>query len=136
MQHPYDIVEPFYSKALTVTADTAPAAVLEHMLASDFRSINGQEIKSRDVLMRQIEFFWKLIPDLRWQPEEVIVSGEKVVVRSVATGSPAGDFMGMSLDGGKSFRIDTIDIHTVRDGKVVEVFHLEDWATAMRQLKL
>lgn len=36
--------------------------------------------------------------------------------------------------GGKSFRIMTIDIHTVQDGKLVEAYHVEDWAGAIRQL--
>jgi predicted ester cyclase len=128
-------VEPFYTKALTVNKETTPTAALDRILGSDFKSVNGQETKDRTILSRQVEFFWKLIPDLKWEPKEVVVDGEKVVVRSVATGSPKGDFMGLALDGTRSFKIDTIDIHTVRDGKVVEVYHLEDWATAIKQLK-
>ncbi len=42
--------------------------------------------------------------------------------------------MGIACNGTKTSRIDTIDIHTVVDGKVAEVYYLEDWATAMRQL--
>ena len=30
--------------------------------------------------------------------------------------------------------LDTIDIHEVRDGRVHRVYHLEDWATALKQL--
>jgi len=57
------------------------------------------------------------------------------VVRSKATGAPNGDFMGLPTNGTKSFDIVTIDIHKVADGKILEVNHLEDWATAMKQLK-
>jgi predicted ester cyclase len=57
-----------------------------------------------------------------------------VVVRSIASGSPKGAFMGLQLDGSKSFRIDTIDIHEVEGGQIVRVHHLEDWATAIKQL--
>ena len=42
--------------------------------------------------------------------------------------------MGLQLDGSESFRIDTIDIHEVEGGQVVRVYHLEDWATAIKQL--
>jgi hypothetical protein len=28
----------------------------------------------------------------------------------------------------------TIDIHTVRDGKLIAAHHVEDWASALRQL--
>ena len=43
--------------------------------------------------------------------------------------------MGVPTDGTKSFKILTIDMHTVKDGKILETHHVEDWATAMRQLK-
>lgn len=61
--------------------------------------------------------------------------GNRVIVRSIASGSPRGDFMGMSMDGSKSFKVMTIDIHTVEGSQVKQVYHLEDWATAIKQLK-
>lgn len=128
------IVAPFYTHALTVNTETTSTAVLEKILSEGFESINSQEVKSRDVLMKQLQFFWKLIPDLEWKMQDVVVGGDKVVVRSVATGSPRGSFMGLELDGSRSFRIDTIDIHQIEDGKIARVHHLEDWATAIRQL--
>ena len=36
--------------------------------------------------------------------------------------------------GGKKFQIMTIDIHTVKDGKLIAAHHVEDWAGAIRQL--
>lgn len=129
------IVAPFYHKALTVNRETTPTAVLDAILADDFQSMNSQETKSKQVLMKQVEAFWKLIPDLTWAPKDIVIGGNKVVVRSVATGSPKGPFMGMELDGTRSFTIDTIDIHELENGKIVRVHHLEDWATAIRQLK-
>ena len=130
-------VSPFYRRALTVNAETTPAAVLEKILADNFQSINSQETKGKAALIRQVGFFWQLIPDLVWEPKDLVIGadGKKVVVRSVATGSPKGNFMGMELDGSRSFRIDTTDIHEVENGQIVRVHHLEDWATAMRQLK-
>ena len=128
------IVAPFYTHALTVNTQTSSTDVLNRILADDFQSLNGQETKSKAVLIKQVEFFWKLIPNLKWEPQDFVVSGNKVVVRSVASGSPIGSFMGLQLDGSKSFRIDTIDIHEVEGGQVVRVYHLEDWATAIKQL--
>lgn len=129
------IVAPFYRKALTVNRETTPSAVLDGILADDFQSVNSQETKGKQVLMKQVEGFWKLIPDLAWEPQDMVIGDNKVVVRSVATGSPKGPFMGMELDGTRSFKIDTIDIHELQNGKIVRVHHLEDWATAIRQLK-
>lgn len=130
-----EIVLPFYRQALTVNADTTSSAVLERILADGFESINGQETKTKAMLVGQVAFFWKLIPDLKWEPQDVVSDGHKVVVRSIASGSPKGAFMGLELDGSKSFRIDTIDIHEVEGGQIVRVHHLEDWATAMKQLR-
>ena len=63
------------------------------------------------------------------------MSGDKVTVRSVATGTPKGNFFGVEADGTRSFRIDTIDIHEVADGVVVRVHHVEDWASAVKQVR-
>ena len=125
----------FYEKALTVNAETRPETVLASILADNFVSKGSVESKTKAQLTGQLGFFWKLIPDLKWVPQEVLNDGNKYVVRSLATGTPNGDFMGLPTDGTKSFKIITIDIHTIVDGKVVEVHHLEDWGTAMKQLK-
>ena len=125
----------FYEKALTVNSETQPAVVLANILADNFVSKGSVEFKTKEQLTGQLGFFWKLIPDLKWEPQEIINDGNKYVVRSLASGTPNGDFMGLPTDGTKSFQIMTIDIHTIIDGKVVEVHHLEDWGTAMKQLK-
>ena len=77
--------------------------------------------------------FGKAIPDLKWEIKELLTSGNRVIVRGEASGTPAGAFMGVP-HGGKSFRIMSIDIHTVRDGKLSRSHHIEDWMGATRQL--
>jgi predicted ester cyclase len=131
------IVAPFYKQALTVNTTTTPAAVLEKILAPSFQSINSQGTKDKATLMQQVTGFWKLIPNLVWEPQDLVigVDGKKVVVRAVATGSPKGNFMGMELDGSKSFKIDTTDIHEIENGQIIRVHHLEDWATGIKQLR-
>ncbi len=131
------IVAPFYHQALTVNSETTSEAVLKKILADNFQSINSQGTKDKATLIQQVAGFWKLIPDLVWAPQDLVigVDGKKVVVRAVATGSPKGNFMGMALDGSKSFKIDTTDIHEVENGQIVRVHHLEDWATGIMQLK-
>lgn len=75
-----------------------------------------------------------MIPDLKWAIEEMIQDGNRVVVRSRATGTPVGPLFG--VDGkGKGFDIMTIDIHTVENCKIVRSYHVEDWAGALRQLR-
>ena len=135
MENLKEIVRPFYSSCLTVNKSTDVSATMTALLADDFQSINVAETKGKAQLIGQVQFFWKLIPDLKWEVQEMLQDGNKVVVRSLATGSPKGDFMGMSLDGSKAFKIMTIDIHTVENGRLKTVHHLEEWTTGIKQLK-
>ena len=125
MENVKDVVTPFYTKCLTVNAETN---VVEAM------GKGSVEAKNKEQLIGQIQFFWKLVPDLKWEIQEMIQEGNQVVVRSLASGTPNGNFMGVQTDGTKSFKTMTIDIHTVENGQVVEVHHLEDWGTAIKQL--
>ncbi len=129
------IVRPFYTDCLTVNSRSEPRDVLDRILSDDFISY-GSPNKSKAELTNVVQYFWTLIPDLKWEIEEILVDGNKVAVRSLATGSPRGDFFGVEgLDGSKSFAVCTIDIHTVVDGRVKSVYHVEDWGTALQQLK-
>ncbi|CAN5885864.1 hypothetical protein BH11BAC4_BH11BAC4_06610 [soil metagenome] len=130
-----DGVVAFYKKALTVNTETSPTTVLTEVLADDFISSGSVESKGKPALMAQVEHFWKLIPDLKWEPQDIINEGNKYVVRSLVSGTPNGDFMGLPTDGTKSFKIMSIDFHTVENGQLKSVHHLEDWGTAMKQLK-
>ena len=135
MENLKEIVKPFYTDCLTVNTRTDVAATMEKLLADDFQSINAKETKTKAALTGQIQFFWKLIPDLKWVPEEFLQDGNRVIVRSTATGSPKGEFMGLNPDGSKSFKIMSIDIHTVVNGQIKTVYHQEEWTTAIMQLK-
>jgi predicted ester cyclase len=132
------VVRPFYEQCLTVTPGGDPgkvATILGELLASDFKSINAAETKSKQALIGQIQYFWKLVPDLTWRIDELLQDGDRVVVRGTATGTPKGEFFGVPADGTRSFRIMSIDIHTVVGGQITQVYHLEEWTTALRQLK-
>jgi predicted ester cyclase len=63
----------------------------------------------------------------------VLVSANQVTVRGEATGTPAGEFMGAPRTG-KSFKVMSIDVHTIEGGKMVRSYHIEDWIGAVRQL--
>jgi predicted ester cyclase len=132
---PKAVVRAFYTDCLTVSKGGDPAATMNRLLADDFKSIGSEDSKDKQHLVGQIQFFWKLVPDLKWEVQDMIVDGNHVVVRSIASGTPVGDFMGMKLDGKKSFKMMTIDIHTVANGQIKQVYHLEDWVTALKQLK-
>ncbi|MBA4257423.1 MAG: polyketide cyclase [Polaromonas sp.] len=129
------VVQKFYD-FLSNPASAEHAGALKAVMADNFVSIGDHsgKNKSREAFIGQVGGFGKLIPDLKWAPQEVIVAeGGKVIVRSRATGTPRGPLFG--VDGkGKGFDIMSIDIHTVVDGKIVQTHHVEDWSGALRQL--
>ena len=87
-----------------------------------------------DGFVKSIQAFGDMIPDLEWEPQEILKDGDRYIVRSIATGTPVKPFFGVQPSG-KSFRIMSIDIHTVEDGKIVQSYHIEEWATAIMQLQ-
>ncbi len=130
------VVEPFYTKILTRASGADVASVAEAVIAEDWQSIGDYSStpKSRAEFVKQLTGFGKLIPDMTWNIEEMIFSGNRVIVRGRATGTPKGPMFG--VDGkGKSWEIMSIDVHTVEDGKITTSYHVEDWASAIRQLK-
>lgn len=130
-----EIVRPFYTQCLTVNAEANVAEIMGKLLADSFQSVNSAETKGKAQLTGQVQGFWKMIPNLKWEPQEILQDGNRVIVRSTASGNPQGNFMGIECDGTKAFSIMTIDIHTVEKGQIVQVFHVEEWATGMKQLK-
>jgi len=111
----------FYRKALTVNTETTSTEILTKILADDFISSGSVESKGKSALIGQLEHFWKLIPDLKWEPQDMICEGNKFVVRSKVSGTPNGDFMGLPTDGTKSFEIMSIDFHTIENGQLKSV---------------
>ena len=126
-------IAPFY-EMLNQPASKNLKALAEQALSPDWKSYSGQtEFKERDAFVGQVTGFGKLIPDLKWDIQDVLVDGNKIIVRSEASGTPIAPFFGAPPTG-KSFKIMTIDIHTIKDGKAVTAHHVEDWASALRQL--
>ena len=77
------------------------------------------------------------IPNLNWEFKEIrVLSDNTVVVRGEATGTMASDvFLGEKVTAGKSFKIMAIDLHTIKDGKVVTSYHIEDWFGVVQQTR-
>jgi predicted ester cyclase len=72
------------------------------------------------------------VPDLHCAIEDLLVSGDKVTARLLFTGTHTGEFMGHPATG-KPVRFLAIDILRIRDGKIVEDWHLEDNLTLLEQ---
>ena len=131
-----EIIGPFYG-LLNVATRGDVLATEERILTPDYQSCSGNlpsECRDRDTMIRIFEGFAKATPDMRFDIKDVLVSGDRVVVRGELTGTPADDLFGAPHTG-KSFRIITIDIQTVRDGRIAKSFHCENWLSALGQIR-
>ncbi|WP_181421040.1 ester cyclase [Curtobacterium sp. MCSS17_011] len=81
----------------------------------------------------QIALFRHAMPNYTVEHQDVIVQGDKVAVRNTVSGTHQGAFMGHEPTG-KRIRMRTIDVHQVRDGKIITTWHLEDFAGLIGQL--
>jgi len=127
------VVAPFYD-GLNAAPGKDVEGVLRRATAPEWVSCGANDVcGAREQVIPAIAGRHKAIPDLKWEIKEVLVSGNRVTVRGEATGTPAGEFMGVP-HGGKSFKLMSIDVHTIEGGKIVRSYHIEDWLGAVRQL--
>jgi predicted ester cyclase len=126
-------VAPFY-KALNAEFTAQSPDLIRQVTTDGWVSCRGNDVcNTRDEVIAGIAQRLKSIPDLKWEIRDVQVSGNQVTVRGEATGTPAGEFMG-APHSGKSFKLMSIDVHTLEGGKMVRSYHIEDWIGAVRQL--
>lgn len=74
-----------------------------------------------------------MVPDVTWRVVDIIDAGDTVTVIGEGEGTPAAHLFGTPSNGA-SFTIASIDVHTIADGLIQRTRHIEDWATALRQV--
>ncbi|GAA5049635.1 steroid delta-isomerase-like uncharacterized protein [Thermocatellispora tengchongensis] len=67
-----------------------------------------------------------VFPDLDVTIEDVVVSGDRVAVRSVARGTHSGDILGVPATG-REVEFRAFDFHRLEEGRIAQSWHLEDF---------
>jgi len=130
------VIGPWYS-LFNVASRGDVKAIQEQILTEDYESCAGYlpgERWGRDTSIKVVTNFANTIPDMKFDIKEVLVAGDRVIVRGEVTGTPAGELFGVPHSG-KSFRIMAVDIQTIRNGKIAKTFHMENWLSAIGQLR-
>jgi predicted ester cyclase len=80
-------------------------------------------------------FAWltPIFPDLKLTIEDILQDGNKVVVRARMTGMQKEAFMDFPSKNRK-IDIPVVDIHEVKNDKIIRTWHTEDWMSGLRQL--
>jgi predicted ester cyclase len=74
------------------------------------------------------------VPDLTWSIKDIWTSGDRIIVRGEATGTPAGELFG-APPSGRGFKTMAIDVFTVRGDKLASAYHVENWVGAIEQIR-
>ncbi|MGV1832847.1 ester cyclase [Agrobacterium vitis] len=128
-----EIIAPFYD-ALNEPAKKDVAGLISKATTDDWVTCGGEGLcLNREQLISAFKGRGETIPDLRWEIRDVMVAGDRVIVRGQASGTPVKEFYGVPPTG-KTFKIMSVDIQTIRDGRIAHSYHVEDWAGAIRQL--
>jgi predicted ester cyclase len=72
-------------------------------------------------------------PDWRWDVEDMMAEGDKVITRYVARGTHRGEFMGAAPTG-EEVAVSGINIVRLEDGKIVESWGNSDQLGMLRQI--
>ena len=109
--------------------------LIDELLAEDF--VEHEVFPGMEPTRAGVKQFFTLIrqafPDLRFEAEDLIAEGEKVVGRARMTGTHEGEFMGIPATG-RSIDVQVIDIVEFRDGLSIAHWGVSDALTMMQQL--
>jgi ketosteroid isomerase-like protein len=130
------LIAPWYSLFNIATRGDV-RAVQEAVLTEDYESCAGYlpgECWGRETSIKVVSNFASTIPDMKFAIREVLVAGDRVIVRGEVSGTPSGELFGVPHSG-NNFRIMAVDIQTIRDGKIAKTYHMENWLSAIGQLR-
>lgn len=107
--------------------NTGDVDALDDVLAPDWADFPpppgpGTDIENYKEVIRG---FRAGFPDGGFATQDFVVEGNQVAVRSTGTGTHEGDFFGVTGTG-RPVEFQTIDIHRVEAGRIVETHHVED----------
>ena len=108
---------------------------LEEFFTDDFYNHDGYPgAPTGPAAFREyLPYFKKGIPDRKLTSEFILVDGDRVVSRTITTGTMTGNFMGYEPTG-KSYRMTATDTYQIRDGKICARWGNEDSLGMMQQL--
>jgi predicted ester cyclase len=123
--------------------------VIEHNKAVIRRLIeeilNGGQLEVIDELYatelagaarRWITPFRTSFPDVHMEVVDLIAEGDKVVGRFTCSATHLGAWLGHAPTGRRFERIDEVSIFRLRDGRIIQVWSLEDSLGRLQQLGL
>src|SRR6266581_7026920 len=95
------VISPWYSLFNVATRGDVKT-IQEQVLTADYESCSGYlpgECWGRETSIKVVGNFANSIPDMKFDIKEVLVAGDRVIVRGDVSGTPAGDLFGVPHTG-------------------------------------
>lgn len=110
-------------------------AAIDELIATDFVPHTfGPMPPGREGLRAGMKRAGAGVSEARFEIQDEIAEGDRVVVRLTTTARHTGQFMGIDPTG-ERYSIDEIHIFRLRDGQVIEHWHEFDKLALLRQLR-
>lgn len=114
------------------------SAMLDEHVTTDFvehEQIPGAPsgLSGRETARQGLETIQDAISGLRFNVEDLIEEGDRVVARLTITGTHSGEFMGIPASGNE-IAVSAVDIFQMRDGKVAAHWGVTDSAAMLMQM--
>lgn len=128
------IVTPLY-EALNEPMKKDVSALLAQATNADYRSCSTlTDCLDREALATVFKAMGKMVPNLSWTIQDLWVIEDRIVVLGEASGTPTETFFGVEPTG-RSFKTISLDMFTVKNGKLSSAYHVENWVGAIAQVK-
>jgi steroid delta-isomerase-like uncharacterized protein len=127
-----------YKKLVTLwyeAFDNKDAALIDRILSANWVDIPappGQPAGPAGLKQILVELT-TAFPDLKITIQDILQDGNKVIVRSEIAGTHKQALMGFAPKN-RTMKIQAVDIHEFKDGRIVRTWHTEDWLTGLHQL--
>jgi len=125
-----NLVRQFY-----VPFNTGDVSVYDTLLAEDWIDdpLSPGQQPGRGGMGPHVIGIRQLIPDYKTVIDDLVVSENKVAVRSTVQGTHTNAFFGVPPTG-RTLHFRTFDIHHIANGIIVATWHLEDFFSVLQQL--
>jgi len=90
-------------------------------------------VRGREATKQTLQMFFQGFPDLHLEIEQMITSGDFVVVRWQASGTHKGEFNGIAATN-RSAKVRGCTVDEIRNGQVVKSSHYSDQLALLQQL--
>lgn len=114
--------------------NTGNLALADEVLAEDFVDhTHPQQAQGPESVKQEVQAFRRAFPDARVSVEQMIAEGDLVAFRFILRGTHLGTFAGF-LPTGKETILTGVDFIRIADGKMVELWSVQDTFSWVRQL--